>query len=248
NLMVLIETNYGGGGSGNSLGGGFLNTNYSPVNSLHKYWFSNNSPPTTLGSYDILRANIRISSSSTVVELPSPAVVIAPLNGATNEALTSTLNWASGGGNVTGYRLYLGTDGNGINNPTNLIYGLDLGNTLSYTPPSSFAYAATYYWMVVPYNSAGAATGSIIWSFTTEGEPVSSLDAPTNLVVTLQGGMLIISWDSVPNAAGYLVFSSDDPGAVEWGTPRATTTTPSFVEAVTQSKRFYKVVATSIAP
>jgi hypothetical protein len=248
NLMVLIETNFGGSGSGNSFGGGFLNTNYSPVNSLHKYWFSNTSPPTTLGSYDILRANIRISSSSTVVELPSPAVVIAPLNGATNEALTSTLNWASGGGNVTGYRLYLGTDGNGSSTPTNMIYGLDLGNTLSYTPPSSFAYTTTYYWKVIPYNGGGAATGGSNWRFTTQSEPIPSLDAPTNLVVTLIDGTLSLSWDSVPNAAGYLVFSSDDPNSVEWGTPRATTTSTSFAEAVSQSKRFYKIVATSIAP
>ncbi|MDZ4121995.1 MAG: hypothetical protein U1C33_06210, partial [Candidatus Cloacimonadaceae bacterium] len=56
-LMVLIETNFGGSGTGNFDGGDFRNTNYSPVNSLHKFWFSNNSPPTTTGTFDILRAN-----------------------------------------------------------------------------------------------------------------------------------------------------------------------------------------------
>ncbi|MDD4310454.1 MAG: hypothetical protein PHO32_08745, partial [Candidatus Cloacimonetes bacterium] len=247
NLMVLIETNLGGSGNGNFDGGGFRNTNYSPNNTLHKYWMSNYSAPTTTGSFDILRANIRISSSTTVVELPGSAVASSPLIGATNVPLTASLNWNSGGGTVSGYRLYMGTDGYGISTPTNLIYGLDLGNTLSYTPPSSFAYATTYYWQVIPFNISGTAIGGSIWSFTTESEPVPSLDVPTNLIIALQDGMVYISWDAVPNAESYQVFSSDDPDAEEWGTPRAITATASYSEAATLTKRFYRVSASSAA-
>jgi hypothetical protein len=90
--MVLIETNYGGSGSGNSLGGGFRNSNLSPDNTKHKFWFGNTTPPTNTGCFDIIRANIRLSGAATVVDLPAPAVVTAPLNGATNVPLMPSLN------------------------------------------------------------------------------------------------------------------------------------------------------------
>ncbi|MDZ4121862.1 MAG: hypothetical protein U1C33_05540, partial [Candidatus Cloacimonadaceae bacterium] len=114
----------------------------------------------------------------------------------------------------------LGTDGNGASTPTNLIYGLDLGNTLSYTPPSSFAYDTSYYWQVVSYNSAGAATGSTIWSFTTELPPVPNVavnPAPVDLETDIANDVQI-SWSPNPEGTvptGYNVyFGTANPPAL----------------------------------
>ncbi|MBK9099322.1 MAG: choice-of-anchor D domain-containing protein [bacterium] len=99
---------------------------------------------------------------------PAPAVLVSPLNGATNILLTATLNWASGGGTPeTGYYINFGTD----NPPTNILNNYDNGLNTSYTPGSPLAYNTTYYWEIIPYNGSGNATGTVVWSFTTLVDP-----------------------------------------------------------------------------
>ena len=241
NLMVMIETNWGGSGNGGS-GGAFRNTNYSPVNTLHKYWFSNTAPPTSVGNYDILRANIRLSSSNSVTALPNPAVCTAPLSGANAVPLNSTLSWTSGGGTVTGYKLYLGTDGSGLTTPSNLVYGLDLGTITSYTLPVSFDYSTTYYWRVIPYNNAGAALGGNIWIFTTVSEPILSLNSPTNPVLTAFGELLELSWDAVPQATSYAIYAANEPDPSAWGEAIAIVFINHYIVLPTD-RRFYRIVA-----
>jgi len=101
---------------------------------------------------------------------PNCATNVSPTDAATDVAITATLNWASGGGAPTGYKLYFGTD----NPPTNLVNGTDLGDVLTYDPISDLSYSTTYYWKVVPYNTYGDATGCSVWSFTTMDDPTIS--------------------------------------------------------------------------
>jgi len=75
--------------------------------------------------------------------------------------LNTTLNWASGGGNPTGYRLYFGTT------TPPLLYD-DLGNVTTFSPVLD--YETTYYWQIVPYNGEGDAQNCPIWSFSTAAE------------------------------------------------------------------------------
>ncbi|AFH49531.1 Hypothetical protein IALB_1824 [Ignavibacterium album JCM 16511] len=118
--------------------------------------------------FDIDNVKIR----ETPIGPPNPAVVVMPVDGATNVAITTSLQWQSGGGAPeTGYRIYFGTDGGGVTPPTNILNNVDLGLVTSYTPVSSLSYSTTYYWMIVPYNGGGDAPGNVIWSFTTGADP-----------------------------------------------------------------------------
>lgn len=98
---------------------------------------------------------------------PNCATNVSPANSATNVLLSATLNWASGGGGPTGYKLYYGTD----NPPTNIVNGTNLGNVLTYDPDPNMLYSTTYYWKIVPTNASGDATGCSVWSFTTGPDP-----------------------------------------------------------------------------
>lgn len=100
---------------------------------------------------------------------PNPATSPSPANAASGIALNTNLTWASGGGSPTGYRLYLGTN----NPPSNIVSNQNLGLVTSYTP-SNLQYSTTYYWQIVPYNSAGNASSCPVWSFTTIASPFIS--------------------------------------------------------------------------
>lgn len=98
---------------------------------------------------------------------PNCATIVSPANAGVDIAIGTTLNWASGGGAPTGYKLFFGTD----NPPTNIVSGTDLGNVTTYTPVAPLSYSTTYYWKVVAYNTNGDATGCSQWSFTTMADP-----------------------------------------------------------------------------
>jgi hypothetical protein len=107
---------------------------------------------------------------------PNPAILVSPLNSGTDIAVDATLNWtADGGAAPTGYRIYFGTDGEGITPPTNIENNYDLGLVTTYTPDPVLAFNTTYYWMIVPYNSEGDALDNVIWSFTTIEDSVVSV-------------------------------------------------------------------------
>jgi hypothetical protein len=109
-----------------------------------------------------------IDNISLVSQAPPPpncATYTSPANNATGVCNTgTTLNWnaPTSGGAPTGYKLYFGTN----NPPSNIVNGTNLGNVLTYNPGTLLA-NTTYYWQIVPTNSAGDATGCAIQSFTT---------------------------------------------------------------------------------
>jgi hypothetical protein len=108
-----------------------------------------------------------------------PAGIVSPANGGTGVSVAATLNWSAptGGGPVSGYKLYFGTN----NPPTDSINGTNLGNVLTYDPPF-LQYSTTYYWKIVPYNTLGGdATGCPVWSFSTVVPVPVFVVVPTNL-------------------------------------------------------------------
>ncbi|MDZ4121373.1 MAG: choice-of-anchor J domain-containing protein, partial [Candidatus Cloacimonadaceae bacterium] len=97
---------------------------------------------------------------------PNPANLVSPANNATLISPFTSVQWGSGGGLPTGYKIFFGTN----NPPTNIANNIDLGNVLSYDPPGELAFNTTYYWKVVPYNAFGDATNCPVWQFSTHGD------------------------------------------------------------------------------
>jgi hypothetical protein len=141
----------------------------------------------TTGVRSLLRANLKM----VIYSPPEPADYVGPGNGGTAFCNTS-LRWSPNGGPITGYKLYLGTDGEGTSTPTNIVNGTNLGNVTSYSPSPWLPVNATYYWKIVPFNSSGDAPGCPIWSFTTVplsgninvglGSPLSTLTSAIELL------------------------------------------------------------------
>ncbi|PKN72550.1 MAG: hypothetical protein CVU50_06740 [Candidatus Cloacimonetes bacterium HGW-Cloacimonetes-3] len=98
---------------------------------------------------------------------PNPAALVSPADAGTGVFPEATLNWASGGGIPTGYKLYFGTD----DPPTNIENGTDMLDVTTYDPDGLMPFDATYYWQVVPYNEIDDASDCPIWSFTTISDP-----------------------------------------------------------------------------
>ena len=140
---------------------------------------------------------------------PNPANIVSPANGATLVSLLATVNWASGGGFPTGYRINFGTN----NPPNNIANNTDLGAVTSYDPPGSLNPATTFYWQVIPYNSFGNAANCPVWSFTTHGDP------------TITALPYSQTWDNVTVPA--LPF--------DWTSIVQSTVTTSYVKTVTTS-------------
>ena len=103
--------------------------------------------------------------------IPSPAVLVSPANGGTNINPYASLNWLAGGGAPpTGYRINFGTN----NPPNNIENNTNLGLVTTYVPNPILSPNTTYYWEIIPYNGAGSATGTVVWSFTTGADPTIS--------------------------------------------------------------------------
>ncbi len=99
--------------------------------------------------------------------VPNPVEMIAPTNGGTGLAYASqTLSWTPSafGGTPTGYKVYFGSD----YPPTDVVNG---------TPQTATTYVTgellpfhTYFWKIIPFNTAGEASNITTWSFTTRDE------------------------------------------------------------------------------
>ncbi len=149
-----------------------------PVTSGDYQYFSGTFTPATTETFYIgIRADLDYSpwyisiddiSLDVLPELPpSCATIVSPADAATDIPISTSLNWASGGGAPTGYKLYFGTD----NPPTNIENGTDLGNVTSFDPSPDMNYSTEYFWQVVAYNDYGDAETCPVWSFTTMDDP-----------------------------------------------------------------------------
>lgn len=95
--------------------------------------------------------------------VPGNCTVIQPANNATNVYPKDVvLEWGPAIF-ATGYKVYVGTS----SACNELVNGVDVGNTLTYTIPVT-AYETTYRWKVVAYNDKGESTTASTWRFTTQ--------------------------------------------------------------------------------
>ena len=168
-LLVLVERNYGGNGSGTAGGSsGGPGVRYTSVTNTHQYWQADYDPPAGTGTVTAYRPNVKITYTPyTITYPPNPAVCVSPVNGATNVPLTQTLNWAAGGGAPTGYKLSFGT----VSPYTTIINQSNVGNVTTYAP--TLNYSTQYWWQVIPYNAYGDAQNCPIWTFTTMEPPLT---------------------------------------------------------------------------
>jgi hypothetical protein len=124
-----------------------------------------------VGGYSGATGNYSLTVSCVIPTPPNCSVYTAPTNGSVLSCATANLTWdvPVGGGTPTQYLLFFGTNAAA----TNINNGTNIGNVLSYTPPSLLA-NTTYYWKIVPQNGAGSATGCPTFSFTTGNSVVSN--------------------------------------------------------------------------
>ncbi|WP_044279130.1 carboxypeptidase regulatory-like domain-containing protein [Candidatus Cloacimonas acidaminovorans] len=150
------------------------------------------------GTVSTNRSNMQFIMAPVVVtNPPNPAILVSPANGATLVSPSANLNWVSGGGAPSGFKLSLGTN----NPPTNILNNQDLGLVTTYDPPQDFDLNTTYYWKVTPYNAMGDAVSCPVWSFTTHGEPiVNSLPYFQNFDLVIPP-VLPFDWTSIVQAA-----------------------------------------------
>ncbi|MBN2830587.1 MAG: hypothetical protein JXR56_09745, partial [Candidatus Cloacimonetes bacterium] len=158
--------------------------------------------------------NCPVWSFTSFNDVPLPASIGFPANGAQAIIETPNLQWANGGQFPDGYKLNMGTN----NPPSNLYDEEDLGNVTSFAITTPLQYETTYYWQIVPYNFVGDAVNCPVWSFTTNSNLNFGGDG------TLYGGYYFANSTLGGNGLGYQpVF--------EWVDISATGATPAYSNA-----------------
>jgi len=118
------------------------------------------------------RSDMCIDDFAVYDNLGAPACTV-PTNPVDNDSLVyedGLLTWQAAAGGPTGYRIWLGSDGLGVTEPTNVYDNLDVGNVTSFTY-TGLAWETTYYWKIMPYNSNGDAVGCSILTFFVREDP-----------------------------------------------------------------------------
>ena len=150
---------------------------------------------------------------------PNCATNPTPVDSATDVTLTGgnvTIAWdtPTTGDAPTGYEIFWGTTSGSLTSLASLC-----ATTINI---SNLNYSTTYYWMIVPQNNGGSATGCAEWSFTTEDIP----PAPAN---DLPAGAIALTLDEGTDCGANTIIgitnqSTTDSGVVapmcgSYGTP-----------------------------
>ena len=151
--------------------------------------------------------------SNTSATIPNCTTLTLPVDGDTDIAIDTDLNWTAIS-NADGYKITVGTTVGG----SDILDNEDVGNSITYDFTSDLEEDTTYYVTITPYNEEGEPLGCSAESFTTEFIPVApactSLASPfngaTNVAITAD-----LSWNLVPNATGYLVSVGTTTGGIE---------------------------------
>ncbi len=113
---------------------------------------------------------------------PNPATAVYPSNTANNiridyvgKKLITKMQWSSGGGDPTGYKLYFGTNGS-----FNMVNNQDLGLIGDLAFDQALNYNTTYNWKLVPYNANGEAANCPVWTFTTMPDPTVTITSASS--------------------------------------------------------------------
>ncbi len=144
------------------------------------------------------------------VVTPPPCTILRnPLDGASDINVANNIFWEYAP-TATGYRLSIGTSPNG----TEIVNDIDVGNNLSYNPPSDLPPSTPIYVRITPYNENGPAPNCPEYSFTTGALAV--LPSCTSLITPANGAINVpltpfLEWTAVPNASGYRVSIGTSP-------------------------------------
>ncbi len=124
--------------------------------------------------------------------VPMAAQTPNPAHNAINVHINAPLSWMTGGGNVDGYKLYLGTN----NPPTNMVNGTTQ-TTTEYTHTADFTFNTDYYWKVVPFNSIGDALDCPVWKFTTLADPTVTTYPYTQNFDDVTPPAIPVGWNTI---------------------------------------------------
>jgi hypothetical protein len=59
------------------------------------------------------------------------------------------------------------------------------------------------------------------------------------------GNELNLSWDAVSDAISYQIYASDDPFTSDWGAEIITVSDTTWSVAISENKKFYRIVAST---
>ncbi len=155
---------------------------------------------------------------TTVGSAPEAVTYTAPVDTATDVALSGNLTWQAGTG-ANGYYVYFSTDETfaGVT-PED-----QAGTSYAF---SGLDYETTYYWKVIPYNVVGQATeGIVVWSFTTIPDPTMPMPVTIDFEGTTANPAAITSENfsigtNVHNTVGNVmyknIYSSSSNGYIQF--------------------------------
>jgi hypothetical protein len=136
---------------------------------------------------------------------PSPTNLRYPGLNASQVTESPVFAWQEASGNPSGYKFYLGSDGQGQTSPSNLVNGVDLGNVLSFYSDINLELNQTYYWQVIPYHvDNGDALNCPIWSFQTKSSASDSIPYRNfiNDINGFTGNILMANDQGIQNSSG----------------------------------------------
>ncbi len=215
-------------GAGSSAPGSFTNEVYSLASYAGQTAYFRFHAVSGYGP-DFFVDNVQIINGDTA---PACASVQNPSDMGTDVLEFGTLAWSEPVG-AESYALYMGTSAGN--------YDIINGTVITQTSVTynGLNYGSTYYWMVVPANSFGSATGCPEWSFTTRADPTISTfphhvdfeTTPNWLILAGTGTWTIQSWaatsgptaDHTSGSGNFAVFADNNPyGTVNVGTLQTT--------------------------
>ncbi|WP_166627785.1 T9SS type B sorting domain-containing protein [Tenacibaculum caenipelagi] len=178
-------------------------------------------------------------TTETIIVIPDCTSLINPLNGATDVPVTTGLQW-NGSVTADGYRLSVGT----TSGATDIVNNLDVGNTTSYNFASDLPESTKIYVSIIPYNSAGDATGCSEESFTTE--TIIVIPDCTSLINPLNGATDVpvttgLQWNGSVTADGYRLSVGTTSGATDIvnNLDVGNTTSYNFASDLPESTKIY---------
>jgi len=152
-------------------------------------------------------------STADVTSPPPCTAVRIPEDGATNVNVASSIFWNSAS-TATSYTVTIGTTIGGTD-----IANLNVGNQLSYDPPTNFQFDTTYYVSVIPENENGTTVDVCSETSFTTGS-MATIPGCTSLVSPFNNDINVpltplLEWTVVPDATGYRVTIGLTPDSAE---------------------------------
>ncbi|MBW6515787.1 MAG: hypothetical protein K0B81_04105 [Candidatus Cloacimonetes bacterium] len=128
-------------------------------------------------------------------------------------------------------------------------HALSSGSASSNAPSSANYILQGSVFGIITGDEATSANYNLLPGYYLGIDETGELLQPTNVLIWITGGTLYLEWDEVIGANSYKIYGSDDPYLDNWGSEIAVVGLPEYSEPVSQTRKFYRIVAsTDIAP